>query len=104
MIESEDKLEVSDENYVSIIHNYNPFFKKLTFIGAKIILGNGEIIKLKESQTIFKQRDFGDSIFIILYGKIIVKTNEDGILRIATPGESIGEGILYKDSFRYYNH
>ena len=80
---------------VSNIRKYHPLFMKFTFRGSGIILRKGTIINLNSYQILFKEGFRETLVYIVLYGKAIIRTDKDGVLGIVGIGESIGEeGIL----------
>jgi len=93
--------DISTASFVSTMRNHHPLFKNLGYRSAGIIFGKGRILKLKPSQILYKEGTRGDIISIILYGKILLRTAERGMLGVALPGESIGEEILFSQMTRY---
>ena len=92
---------ISRIEFESTIYNYNPLFKKFTFNGVREILKECKIVSYNQLKTIYEQETIGNYIYIILYGKVLMKSNKNGILGILTSGECIGEEILFNVRYRY---
>lgn len=79
---------------ISDIRRCHPFFRKLTFQGSRIFFHQGKIVKLKPAETLFLENDRADSAYIILCGRLVLRAAEEGTLRLATAGETVGEEAL----------
>ena len=87
--------------FITAIRSIHPLFQRFTFQGAGMIFGKGQLLKFKASQIIFEEGTKGESVFLILYGKVIVRTAEKSVLGIFVPGETIGEEALFNCLIRY---
>jgi len=99
-----DELQITNNTDISIIselRRYHPLFEKLTFQGTRIVLKEGKFIKLKPAQVLFKEGNKEEIAYFIMYGKIVVRTMEEGTLGVASPGDSVGEEIALVPEYRY---
>lgn len=81
----------SESTVVSDIRRYHPLFRRLTFQGSVMIFRQCAIVRLGPSQLLFKEAQRELFVYLILYGKLMLRTVDDGVLGVAGPGESVGE-------------
>jgi len=88
---------------ISDIRKCHPFFRKITYQGSRIFFQQGKLIKLKPTETLFLENAKASSAYIVLCGRIIMKTVEEGTLGVITTGETVGEEVLLvpECQFRY---
>ena len=82
------------------MRHYHPLFKRLTYQASEMIFQKGAIMRLKSAQVLFKEGSQDLLIYIILSGKIIIRNNDQGILGVIGPTESIGEESYLVISYR----
>eukprot|EP00826_Nyctotherus_ovalis_P062357 TRINITY_DN9007_c0_g1_i4.p2 TRINITY_DN9007_c0_g1~~TRINITY_DN9007_c0_g1_i4.p2 ORF type:complete len:131 (+),score=40.05 TRINITY_DN9007_c0_g1_i4:26-394(+) len=92
--------DIDTESFIAVIRSNHPLFKNLTYRSAGMIFGKGRILKLKPSQILFKEGMKGDLVCIVLYGKILLRRADRGVLGVAMPGESVGEEIVFGHTVR----
>jgi hypothetical protein len=72
---------------------YNNLFAKLSyFTGMDII--NFSKMYVYDKVVLYKEGDESNYSFIILYGRVILKTKSLGVFRECLLGETLGEEIL----------
>eukprot|EP00826_Nyctotherus_ovalis_P053318 TRINITY_DN6908_c0_g1_i2.p2 TRINITY_DN6908_c0_g1~~TRINITY_DN6908_c0_g1_i2.p2 ORF type:complete len:105 (-),score=8.23 TRINITY_DN6908_c0_g1_i2:248-562(-) len=91
--------ETTESAVIAEVKRHHPLFKRLTYQATEMIFQRGVIARLKSAQILFREGTQDLMVYIILCGKIIVRSNDQGILCIAGPGESVGE-----ESFLVINH
>ena len=89
------------QSMLTNIRKHHPLFMKLTFRGAKIILKQGNILRLDPLQILFKDGSMDTTLFIMLYGKVVLRTIDDGIVGVVGIGESIGEETILMPNYQY---
>lgn len=90
----------SESTVVSDIRRYHPLFKRFTFQGSLMIFRQCTIVRLKSSQILFKEGQRDRIAYIVLYGKLVIRTMEDGVLGVAGSGESVGEETIFGKNFQ----
>ena len=88
-------------SFISTLRFYHPLFNKFTTRGAAMIFGKGRIIKLNQDQTVFTEGSNAETLYLVLYGKIIMRTINKNIMQVIKPGDSVGEEVLFNCSVRY---
>jgi len=86
---------------VSELRKCHPLFMKLTFKGAGIILNQGIITELKSYQILFKEGFAESVVFIVLYGRAVLRKSKDGVLGLVGVGDSIGEEAILMPKYRF---
>ena len=81
----------SESSALSIIRKHHPLFKKITPQGTKKIFLNGQIVKLKASQILYKEGYNENMAYVVIYGKAVIWTIEEGVLGVADLNNSVGE-------------
>ena len=86
---------------IADIRRLHPFLRKLTTQGAGMLFKQGKIIKLKPCQILYKEGSKDNSVFIIIYGKMILRSIEKGVLGTISSEESIGEESFLKSGYKF---
>ena len=90
----------SESSIVSDIRRYHPLFRKLTFQGSVMIFRQCTLVQLQPSQILYKEGQRELFVYAILYGKLVLRAIEDGVLGVAGPGESVGEEAFLSLTFQ----
>eukprot|EP00826_Nyctotherus_ovalis_P051875 TRINITY_DN6510_c0_g1_i2.p1 TRINITY_DN6510_c0_g1~~TRINITY_DN6510_c0_g1_i2.p1 ORF type:complete len:105 (-),score=28.71 TRINITY_DN6510_c0_g1_i2:308-622(-) len=86
---------------ISELRNYHPLFMKLTYKGAGIVFRHGDIVDLKSYQILFKEGMAESAVFVVLYGRAIVRTAKGGVLGLVGIGESVGEEAMFMPKYEF---
>jgi CRP-like cAMP-binding protein len=86
---------------ISDIRRCHPFFRKLTYQGSRIFFHQGKLIKLKPSETLFLENSKASSAYIVLCGRITMKTVEEGTLGVIATGDTVGEEVLLIPEYQF---
>lgn len=79
----------------------HPVFNKLSFYGLREILlmqMGTRLIKLRENQLLYRQGDKNDSIYIVIFGKLVLHHRTLGAIGVVGMGQTIGEESLIEIS------
>ena len=85
---------------VSDIRRRHPLFSHLTFKGSSIIFRQCSILRLRPSQILFKEGQRDRGIYIILEGRLALRTKDGGVLGVLGIGESAGEEAFLLSNFQ----
>ena len=86
---------IGESNIISTIRRYHPIFKRLSFQGAKMVFTHGKLKNLKAQQLVYNEGLKESMLYLIAYGRIVIRTGSDGILGIINSSDSIGEEALF---------
>lgn len=86
--------KASEDIVVSELRHYHPLFQSFTFQGARIIFQRSSIVRLRSMQLLFKEGIQEHIVYIVLCGRILVRTVDLGLLGVVGIGESLGEESL----------
>lgn len=70
---------------------FHPFFNSISIKATKDILGICTLVKLLHGKLLYKEGDKSSSVYIILLGKVVIHTNEQGALGVLTMKNTVGE-------------
>ena len=93
--------EISETSVISEIHKYHPLFRLMIVQSVDLTFQSASILCLKPSQILFKEGSRETLIYIILYGKIVIRTMDQGVLGVVGPGESVGEESFLTINYKY---
>lgn len=74
------------------------FFQKLSYRIMKEILRCGQIVSIK-NQNLYVESDYSEYAYIILYGKLYLKTKSLGVFADCSTGNTIGEEAILENHF-----
>jgi hypothetical protein len=76
----------------------HPVFNRLSSNSVKDFLSSCKLIKLRENQLLYRQDDPSDSVYIILFGKLILHNRSLGAIGVVGLGQTLGEEALTNGS------
>ena len=90
---------VSESTFITEIQQYHPFFKSLTFQGARMIFQCSAVVRLRPSQILFREGSKECVAYIILCGKIVIRNMDQGVLGVIGLRDTVGEEAFLSSNY-----
>lgn len=76
----------------------HPVFNKLSFYGVQNFLQECSLVKLRPNQLLYRQDDLEDSVYLVLFGKLVLHHRTLGALGVVGIGQTLGEESILEIS------
>lgn len=72
----------------------HPVFNKLSYYGVRDFLSVTSLVKLRANQPLYRQADPDDSVYLVIFGKLVLHHRTLGALGVVGMGQTLGEETL----------
>jgi hypothetical protein len=97
-VTTNEEFESNIDLLVFELKKEHSFFQKLSYRILKEILRCGHIVTIK-NQNLYMENDYNEYAYIVLYGKLYLKTKSLGVFADCPTGNTIGEEAILENSF-----
>jgi hypothetical protein len=91
--ESEEGSNVVGVGSVELMR-LHPVFNKLSYYGVRDFLSVTSLVKLRANQPLYRQADPDDSVYLVIFGKLVLHHKTLGALGVVGMGQTLGEETL----------
>jgi hypothetical protein len=91
--ESEEGSNVVGVGSVELMR-LHPVFNKLSYYGVRDFLSVTSLVKLRANQPLYRQADPDDSVYLVIFGKLVLHHRTLGALGVVGMGQTLGEETL----------
>lgn len=72
----------------------HPVLNKMSFYGVRDLIKNCHLVKLRPNQLLYRQDETFDSVYIVIFGKLVLHHKTLGALGVIGMGQTLGEETL----------